>query len=63
MLYRAARMAYKESAVNTDFTLKYFTAEAANAWNQVKDEYETKEREAAERDEAEGAEEPEPAVA
>jgi hypothetical protein len=54
MLYRAARHAYKESAVNTDFNLKYFTAEAANAWNQVKDEYEQKEREAAEREAAEG---------
>jgi hypothetical protein len=41
-LYRAAKMAYKESATNTDFTLTYFTSEAANAWNQVKSEYEEK---------------------
>lgn len=53
MLYRAAKYAYKESAILTDFTLKYFTSEAANAWNQVKDEYEQKAREAQEAAEAE----------
>lgn len=62
-LYRAARFAFKESATNTDFTLKYFIAEAGNAWNQVKDEYEAKEKAAQEAAEESEELEPEEATA
>ena len=51
MLYKAARYEYKAAAEHEDFTLQYFTSEAANAWNQVKDEEEAKEKEAQEAEE------------
>jgi hypothetical protein len=55
LLYKAAKYAYKESATNVDFSLKYFTSEAANAWESVKAEYEAKMAEAEEA-ETEGEE-------